>query len=324
MKILLLTPAPEGSRAGNRATAERWSQLLTVAGHEVTIGTGYELPAARDCNLLIALHAWRSHEAVSRFRQEFPYKPLIVVLTGTDIYRFQHTEPATTLATMAMADTLIGLHRLVGEDIPGRFHDRLHTVLQSAERPPAGQDPDPDHFDVCVVGHLREEKDSLRAARAARLVPPDSALRIVQAGKAHNAGWADAARAESRENPRFVWLEEIDRSGVQGLMARSRLMVISSIMEGGANVVSEACRAGLPVIASDIAGNRGLLGDDYPGYYPVADERVLADLLLKAEREPAYLEELSARVSRRAGDFTPEAEQAALLAAIRATVSVSP
>lgn len=324
MKILLLTPAPEGSRAGNRATAERWSKLLKVAGHEVTIGTNYELPAARGCDLLIALHAWRSHDPVRFFREDFPNKPLIVVLTGTDIYRFQHTEPDTTRATMAMADSLIGLHRLVRDDIPGEFHDRLHTVLQSAEQPVAAESPDPDHFDVCVVGHLREEKDSLRAARAARLAPASSALRVLQAGKAHNPEWADAARIEVRDNPRFVWLEEIDRRGVQELMARSRLMVISSIMEGGANVVSEACRAGLPVIASDIAGNRGLLGDDYPGYYPVADERALADLLLKAEREPSYLEKLTARVSQRAGDFTPEAEQAALLAVIRATVSVNP
>ena len=100
-------------------------------------------------------------------------------------------------------------------------------------------------------------------------------------------------------------------------MANSQLMVISSVMEGGANVVSEACRAGLPVLASDIPGNVGLLGRDYAGYFPVGDEQALAGLLQHAETEPAFLESLKAQVGNLAKRFLPEKEQASLEQALR-------
>ncbi|MDX1634098.1 MAG: selenoneine biosynthesis selenosugar synthase SenB [Marinobacter sp.] len=312
--ITLVTPAPPGSRAGNRATAERWAGLLRQAGFRVTVVTEYQ---GEPTDLLIALHSWRSHQAVQTYRQHYPQGPLLVVLTGTDVYRFQYTDPEVTHATMAAADVLVGLHRRLAADIPARFRDRLRVVLQSADAPErAAAEPRNDRFEVCVIGHLREEKDSLRAAYAARLLPAESGLHLLQAGKPHNEEWRTAVQRELARNPRLEWLGELDREATQALMIRARLMVISSVMEGGANVVSEACRAGLPVIASDIPGNRGLLGDDYPGYYPPKDEAALAELLLKAEQQPDFLQELTRAVSAQAVHFTPEAEQAALVAAV--------
>lgn len=313
LHILIVTPAEPNSKAGNRATAERWRNLLEEVGHSVSIITRYDGEAA---DLLIALHTWRSHEAITQFRATHPAVPLISVLTGTDVYSPQFRNEPVTHESMALSDVLIGLHRTVAEDIPERFRAKVRIVLQSAQKPLQTQSPTTDTFDCCVIGHLRDEKDSLRAAWAARLLPADSRIRIVQAGKPHNQAWRTLAEQEAELNPRFHWLDEIDRAAVQSLMATSQVMVISSRMEGGANVVSEACRGGLPIIASDVAGNRGLLGDSYPGYYPVEDEKALASLLLRAERDADFLSELRSEVSQLAGGFTPAAEQAALTAAI--------
>lgn len=313
MHILLVTPAPPGSKAGNRATAERWCGLLENEGHRVNVVTDYR---GESCDLLIALHAWRSEAVIRRFRQAWPEKPLIVVLTGTDIYHHQHHFPDETLNSMELADCLIGLHRRVKLDIPERFTGKLVTVLQSADRPDLPRANNPDYFQVCVIGHLRDEKDSLRAAFATRLVPDESALKVVNAGKAHSPEWEARTVEAQAANPRFEWLGEVDKTRVQSLMQRSQLMVISSVMEGGANVVSEACRMGLPVIASDISGNIGLLGDDYPGYFRTGDEQDLARVLTKAENSPDFVAELAARADKLALNFTPEAEQASLAAAI--------
>lgn len=312
MHITIITPAPPGSRAGNRATAERWRRLLEQAGHGVDIVTEYR---GGPCDLFIALHAWRSHDAVVHLRSLHPRTPLIVVLTGTDIYDHQYRFPDATHESMELADGLIGLHQRVGRDIPERFADKLAVVLQSADRPASPAGPKKG-FDICVIGHLRQEKDPLRAALAARQLPETSAIRIINAGKAHSPDWEAKALAEQDANPRFQWLGEVDKTAIHQLMNRSRAMVISSVMEGGANVVSEACRAGLPVIASDIPGNIGLLGDDYPGYFPVGDDTELARMLQRAEQSPGFLEELAERVTDLASGFTPQAEQAALLAAI--------
>lgn len=310
----ILTPAPRGSRAGNRATAERWAALLRDAGLRIRVSS--RRPAA-DTDLLIALHAWRSAEAVQSFRRRHPGRPLIVVLTGTDLYRFQYSDPEPTLASMAAADALIGLHDLVAEAVPQPFRDKLHIVHQSATDHGRRPTADPERFEACVLGHLREEKDPLRAAEAVRDLPADSRLHITQAGKAHSPDWAEQARREMSDNPRYRWCGELDRTATGQLLGRSRLMVISSRMEGGANVVSEACVAGTPVIASDIPGNRGLLGDTYAGYFPPADSAALRALLLRAEAEPAFLAALAMQVRERAALFSPRREQQGLLHVIR-------
>lgn len=308
MEIVLITPAGAGSRAGNRATATRWARFLRALGHRVAVAVDYD---GRPADLMIALHAWRSAAAIRRFAAARPEVPLVVVLTGTDIYRFQHTHPDTTRDSMASADVLVGLHDRIADDIPAAFRPKLCTVLQSAA-PLARHAPGKRHFDVCVVGHLRDEKDSLRAALAVRDVPAASRLRVLQAGRAHDDDWAAAARAEMASNPRYHWRGELPHSEVRRLMSRARLMVMSSRMEGGANAVAEACMAGLPIVASDIPGNRGMLGDDYPGYYPVADTAALREALLRAERDASFIDALGEACRARAARFRPECERAAL------------
>ncbi|APE30321.1 glycosyl transferase family 1 [Halomonas aestuarii] len=318
MTLALITPAGRGSHAGNRATATRWAGLLRELGCRVRVIGPEAAPAGcrfdgKSPDLVMALHAWRSHGAILACRQAFPGCPLVVVLTGTDVYRFQHSHPAAFLESLEAANALVGLHDGLDEDLPSRFLPRLHVVHQSAlPLPPGAPRPSRRQLDVLVVGHLREEKDPLRAALAVRDLPEDSRLRVVQLGGAHDETWAQAAREEMAANPRYRWLGDLPRWRVRRWMARARLMVISSRMEGGANVVSEACVAGLPVLASDIPGNRGLLGADYAGYFPVADTAALGDLLRRAEAEPAFVEGLRRQVAARAPWFTPEAEREAL------------
>jgi len=85
-------------------------------------------------------------------------------------------------------------------------------------------------------------------------------------------------------------------------------MVISSWMEGGAHVVSEAIALGVPVIASDIPGNRGLLGDDYLGYYPVGNEVELASLLFRAETMPDFYSALKKQIDTLKDLVSPDRE----------------
>src|SRR5262245_60522127 len=83
MKILITTPAPPRSRYGNRVTALRWARILKELGHHVTVSQAYEDGAY---DLLIALHARRGYPSVDRFHRLHPEKPLIVALSGTDLY----------------------------------------------------------------------------------------------------------------------------------------------------------------------------------------------------------------------------------------------
>lgn len=308
MKISLVTPAGKQSRSGNRTTAVRWARILRSLGHRVVIA-GPDDEA--DGDVLVAIHAYRSHDAIRGFSDRFPERPLVVLLAGTDIYRFQKSDPEETLDSMARADALVCLHDLVHQAIPRRFGAKLRVIRQSAPPLPYPREPAARYFEICVAGHLREEKDPLRTAFAARLVPAESRLRVVHLGGAIGREWEDVARAEARTNTRYVWRGEVPGWQVRRQFGRSHAMVISSVMEGGANIVSEAVAAGVPVIASRIDGNVGLLGGDYGGYYPVGDERALAELLWRVESDPAFLAGLAAQCRRLKPLFSPERERAA-------------
>ena len=309
MKISLITPAKKQAKNGNRTTALRWARFLREAGHRVHIDVDYGGEAA---DLMIAIHAWRSAAAILRYRELFPAGPLVVCLGGTDVNTFLKSQPETTLRPMEMADALICLHDLIGEALPASLRKKLHVVRQSALPLPGPRRPAKRNFDICVIGHLRDEKDPFRTALAARRLPPDSLIRIIHLGKAHTPDFASQATAEMALNPRYRWLGEVPGWRVRRELTKTRLMVISSNQEGGANVVSEAVAAGVPVIASDIAGNVGLMGRDYPGYYPVRDEAALAHLLERAETEPTFLDTLERHGRKLSPLFRPIHEQAAL------------
>jgi len=306
MKISLITPAKKLSRAGNRTTAVRWAHIFQALGHQVRVAVNYDQQPA---DLMVALHAWRSANSIKAFRERYPDHPLILALTGTDIYRFLDSDPEITLRSMDMADALICLHDLVYQAIPQRFGDKLQVIYQSALPLSRPRSPSRRYFDICVIGHLRDEKDSLRTALAARNLPASSRMRVIHLGKAHNEAWAERAREEMTVNPRYLWRGEVPGWAVRKEFVKTRLMVLSSIMEGGANVVSEAVVAGVPVIASDIPGSVGLLGEDYPGYYPLRDTTALTALLQCAETDPVFLVQLTEQCASRAPLFSPERER---------------
>ena len=204
---------------------------------------------------------------------------------------------------------MVCLHDLVPQLVPKPHRKKLTVIYQSA--PPLAQPrrPSKRHFDICVIGHLRREKDPFRCAKAVRGLPGQSRIRLIHLGRAHDESWARQARAEMNINPRYIWKGEVAKWQVRREFAKSQLMVISSRNEGGANVVSEALVAGVPVIASDITGNVGLLGKDYAGLYKLEDAGALRALLLKCETEPAFLPRLAEQGRSLAPNFTPEEEQ---------------
>jgi len=306
MHIVIITPAAEKSLNGNRATATRWADFLRQLGHKVTISVSWD-GAVYD--LMIALHAWRSAESIAAFKKSHPDIPLVLAMTGTDLYRFIKSHPEPTLTSIRLADRLVTLHRLATRVLPSSAHHKVHVIHQSAIPLPGKIKRSVRNFDICVAGHLREEKDSMRVAYAVRDLPESSRIRVLHYGKAHNDEWAGLAQEEMKINPRYHWFGEVPHWKVRQAYRSCHLMVLPSVMEGGANVISEATVAGLPVIASDIDGSIGLLGEDYVGYFPVQDTGALREVLLKAESEPKFVKQLERQCKKCAGSFTRKAEK---------------
>jgi glycosyltransferase involved in cell wall biosynthesis len=303
LAIEIITPAPAGSLHGNRITALRWQGFLKKLGQQAQV---FEKYSGSDVNLLVALHAYRSHASIAQFRKTFPNKPIILVMTGTDLYRDMSIHPEV-IQSMKLANAIVLLQPAALALIPKNLQQKVHVVYQST-KPIKRKLLLQRDFLVSVIGHLRPEKDPFCIAKSLEYLTPESKIRVIHLGKAMSSDMQQMAKSYSAESKRYQWLNELSHAQTMQKLARCHLMVISSLMEGGAHVVTEAIAIGVPVIASDIPGNRGLLGDNYPGYYKVGDAKALAKMLLKAETVPSFYKSLEQHIKKRSKYVQPQFE----------------
>lgn len=320
MKILLINPARVQTHTGNHTTAERWARLLSDLGHQVEVAHDW----FGQWDLLITLHARKSFPTLERFHHAYPDIPVIVALTGTDIY--QDIESSSEAKqSLEIASRLVVLQPSAVDALPESFRSKCRVIYQSAKPAPPDR-PDGNVFRICVLAHLRAVKDPLRAAYAARDLPADSRVQVMHAGGVLDADLAREAEAEQRRNPRYVWLGDLSHERALRLLSGSHLLALTSLLEGGANVVSEAIAAGVPVLSTLIPGSIGILGPDYPGYFPAGDTRALSLSMQHAENDSAFYMELSRRVSDLKPLVDPQREREswhALLAEVsRSSVTV--
>ena len=306
MKVLIVTPESPTLPLGNTITATRWGGILRKLGHQVDLAGTWN---GEDCDLLIALHARRSEPSIERFRLAHARRPLIVALTGTDLYHDLRSSQSVR-RSLALATRIVGLQEAAPDELDDSARAKTRIIYQSAAPPLRRGQVSSDYFDVCVLSHLRDVKDPLRAAYAARLLPAESRIRVTHAGRVLQPEWEEKARAEERANPRYRWIGAQSHEAAMELLSASRLLVLSSKMEGGANAIGEAVVCGVPVLCSDVPGNVGMLGSDYPGYFPLADTAQLAGLLSRAEIDSGFLTELQTFIHKLQHRFSPEQELA--------------
>jgi putative glycosyltransferase (TIGR04348 family) len=278
--------------------------MLRGLGHRVSIAVEW---SGETCDVMVALHARKSHRSIARFRKRYPTAPLVVALTGTDLYHDLRTS-ALARRSLALASRLVVLQPRGVAALSRPFRTKARVIRQSAVCPARRPAARPGVFEVCVLAHLRPVKDPLRTAYAARRLPASSRVRVLHAGAALDAASAGRARAEARANPRYVWLGPLSRPRALRLLARCRLLILSSRLEGGANVVSEALACGVPVLSSRIEGSVGILGAGYPGLFDVGDTDGLAALLWRAETDARFYRRLVSRSRRAARLLDPAAE----------------
>ena len=275
-----MTPTSPDSQHGNGVTARRWAGILRDLGHQVDLAQDYR---AGKYDLLVALHAVKSAAAVRAFRADQPGVPVVIALTGTDLYpdlSVAGVEPGV----LAIASRLVVLQSRGKDQVPPELRDRVRVIVQSMTTVPPVP-PDPDCFEVAFLAHLRPVKDPLLLAAAVRHLPASSRIRITHAGEGRDPALASQAAAAAAASRRYNWLGPLPRSQALQVLARSRLLAVTSVHEGGANVVTEALACGVPVVSSEIPGSTGLLGADYPGYFRPGDPVDLARVLSAAEED---------------------------------------
>jgi putative glycosyltransferase (TIGR04348 family) len=305
-RVTIVTPYTAAANNGNWHTAARWASFLRRA-LPVTIEQSW---SGTRCDLLIALHARRSAESIRRFAAAHPDRPLVVVLTGTDLYR-DLADSDEARHSLELATKLVVLNELGPRRLPPQVRGKTEVILQSAPPMNAARRPG-QHLAIAVVGHLREEKNPRLVWALLHKLPTDLPLRIRHVGDALDPQLEREARA-AMDDARYRWLGGLPHVRAREIIRASHLLLHPSSMEGGAQAVIEAVTSHTAVLASGIDGNAGLLGEDYAGLFTENDVDAACELVLRAARRPRFLSHLRRQCERRAPLFGPERERTRVL-----------
>ena len=308
--LIIVCPATAQSNNGNWRTAQRWRQMLAPMARSTIV----ERWAGDPFSLMLALHARRSAasiEAWDRARAGTDERPpLVVVLTGTDLYRDIRSDPAAQ-RSLQVADALVVLQDQAIESLPAPMRDKAIVIYQSGARRKVISKTRR-HLRAVMVGHLRDEKCPQTLFEAARILHGRADILIDHVGGALDPALAQQASLTAQSCPHYHWLGALPHASTLRRIQRAHVLINASSIEGGAHTVLEAVRGSTPVLASRIPGNVGMLGVDYAGYFPLQDAGALARLLERCRDEPALLATLRRQCRARAFLFEPGREQRSL------------
>lgn len=264
MKVCVASPYPLSELKGNSVTTDRIVAMLNEGGVKARGSYGND---GEPADILITLHAIKGAPAVFDFKKKTPNGRVIILLTGTDIYQGLAEGSQIGGDALQVADRIVVPQEAAIRKLPEKVRGKTVVIRPSldpiAVKATSSQSP----FVISVVGHLRPVKRPFLTIETLAQHPEWSDLEVWQIGQALDAEMRKTAEFWMEEDKRYRWCGGLPREESLALCAKSSLTINSSILEGGANAVLEAMTMGVPVLASRIEGNVGLLGDDYPGYF---------------------------------------------------------
>ncbi len=306
--VCLVTPALADANNGNWQTAQRWASLL-AGDYRVSLAAQWT-PATPPHDVLIALHARRSAASIAAWHEHASGKPLVVALTGTDLYR-DIAEDASAQRSLELADALVVLQEAAPRTVP--LHVRHKCVVSFQSTTSRATLPKPGRQLLALaVGHLRDVKGPEIYFEAARALGRRNDILLDHIGSALEPALGAQAQALMASQPHYHWLGGLPHATTRRHIQRAHVLVHMSHMEGGAHVVMEAICSGTPVLASRVDGNVGMLGAAYEGYFEPGSATGLVALLEQCRDDAAMLPRLRRQCALRAPLFSPERERATL------------
>lgn len=292
MKVCVASPYDLSEPKGNSVTTRRVVDILRENGIEARGTFGYE---GEPADVLIALHAVKGAPAIEHFKKIHPEGKVIILITGTDLYQDLPEGSAAGERALESADAIVVVFEEALGSLDPRWRHKAVVVPSSLAPIDQVACPEIPPFAISVVGHLRPVKRSFLTIETVTR-HPEWEVEVWQLGAALDRESEKTAREWEGRDPRYRWFGGLPREESLARCAKSALTVNSSLLECGPNAVLEAMTMGVPILASRIEGNIGLLGQDYPGYFEGKMDGILAEILAGREATDRWVEFAAARV----------------------------
>lgn len=144
---------------------------------------------------------------------------------------------------------------------------------------------------VAFVGHFTEGKGPRRVLAALAHLPEVGAVFL-------------GAGPDEPSGPQVLFRGLVPNTRVREWLSAADCFVLPTLAEGSSNAVAEALAVGLPVVASDIAGVREMVGPDAGLLVDPLDEAALAAAIRTVLQSPGLRDRLSAAARSRSAAFT--------------------
>ena len=126
------------------------------------------------------------------------------------------------------------------DELAAEHRTKATTIFQSVVLPEGDAIALGSGFNALLIANLREVKDPLRAAFAVRRFPEESQLTVLHLGAIISPEYEHQARDEMQSNKRYQWLGARSRTETLAMLRSADVLIVSSLFEGGPNVISEA------------------------------------------------------------------------------------
>ncbi len=297
MRVAIVTPHFLPAVRGNAVTVQRIASGLRDRGLDVTVisldavpdpaAVGARLRALRP-DVVHGFHAYHTGPLVAEAAGALGV-PAIITITGTDVNHdlFDPARRPAVAQALELAQAIVVFHEAIGEKL-GRelphVRGKIRVIEQSVQceeeqfdlraRIGAG----PEAFLFFLPAGIRPVKNVLYAVRPLEhLRARHPALRLVIAGPILEAGEGERLRAAAASRPWVHHLGPLSHGEICASLETVQVVLNTSVSEGGmSNAILEAMSKSVPVLASDIEGNRTIIADGVDGFLFASEEEFAA------------------------------------------------
>lgn len=310
-RVALVSPYTLPFHCGNSFLAERLKDGLGRRGFEVSLfSSSRDNPdEAIACapDIVHSLNAERPYDWLARVWEKYT-GPWIITLTGTDYNSWCGVTdpPAHIREALEAADRLVVFH----DEALETLKKCLPSVSRKISVVPQGVAPymglaecselrirlgfGKDAICFLMVASVRPVKNisaAIDAFRELRKEVPGASLLLI--GPALDDEEAERVFSLGRRTPGFAYLGEKTPEEVRAYMKAADIFLNVSLNEGMPGAVLEAMAEGLPVLASDVTGNRALITHEENGLlFASGNRKSLVRNAVRLARDRALRKEL--------------------------------
>lgn len=263
----------------------KWRAAVLIPPFVIGMASGI-VRDGRQCQIILA--NWSICGVIAGLIGMMLKKPVVTIFRGSDVNRAQ-ASPAHRLLLLLALKTCVkaiavsdGISTLIYELFP-RYAHKIEMIPNGVSIPkPSGTYSDTRRTGVklAFVGSLIPLKRVDLILSALKELDRGITLEIAGDGPLSSQLKAQSISDGLANSVRFHGALAPEK--IPGFLAECDVLVLPSESEGRANVILEAFSMGLPVIASDIPGNRELVVDSLNGYlFPSGDANALGRSILR-------------------------------------------